>query len=277
MADAMEPKVIYEDSSVIVIDKPAGLRVHPVHPGEKGTLVDFLLARWPEIKEIGDPSTGSTHSTTARGGERSRTTYSPQASSGQGLRPGIVHRLDADTSGVMAVVKTNEAFQYLKRQFQERRVEKRYLALVHGMMHEHAGEINYSIGHGAHTATKRTVKRDAKNVRGEREALTAWRLIKQYAGFALLEVMPKTGRTHQIRVHMAAIGHSITGDPLYGSKKLVLPPGLTRLFLHASHLEFSLPGGPPKARFVPEGGQRLVFESDLPAELQSVLDALGDR
>lgn len=243
MADAMEPLVLYEDARIIVIDKPAGLLVHPVRSGDPGTLVDFLLARWPEIRGVGYDA----------------------------LRPGIVHRLDADTSGVMVIAKTNETFEHLKGLFQERRIEKTYLALVHGAMRERSGEIVYPIGHGAHTAAKRTVKRENSKIRGEREAFTAWRLIKQYespstrpgAGFAFLEVTPKTGRTHQIRVHMAAVGHPIAGDPLYGSRRLPSPPGLTRLFLHASHLAFSLPGG-----------RRLVFESDLPVALQRVVDGL---
>lgn len=246
MIDAMEVQTLYEDDAIIVIDKPAGLRVHPARPGEprikpkllrgeQGTLVDFLLLRWPHLKDVGDDA----------------------------LRPGIVHRLDADTSGVMVVAKTNEMFEHLKHLFQERRVEKTYLALVHGAMRERSGEINHPIGHGAHTATKRTAKKDRNEVRGEREAFTVWRLMRQYSDFALIEVSPKTGRTHQIRVHMAAIGHPIAGDPLYGSRKLVSPPGLTRLFLHASRLAFSLPGG-----------RRLMFESDLPAELESVVKML---
>lgn len=264
MADAMEPLILYEDARIIVIDKPAGLLVHPARSGEPGTLVDFLLARWPEIKRVGEDAGKSKGLSGPEQSEgRAERADDRAIAKEDSLRPGIVHRLDADTSGVIVVAKTNETFDYLKRSFQERKIEKKYLALVHGAMRERAGEIDYPIGHGAHTATKRTVKRDGTEVRGEREAFTAWRLMKQYPDFALVEVMPKTGRTHQIRVHMAAIGHPIAGDPLYGSRKLVPPPGLTRLFLHASHLAFSLPGG-----------QRLVFESDLPVALQSVVDGL---
>jgi 23S rRNA pseudouridine1911/1915/1917 synthase len=246
MADAMEPSILYEDTGIIVLDKPAGLRVHPVRLGERGTLVDFMLARWPELKGVGEDP----------------------------LRPGIVHRLDADTSGVIVVAKTDTVFEHLKRSFKSHAIEKKYLALVHGAMRERAGEINYPIGHGAHTATKRTARVSGREVRGEREAFTGWRLIKQYAdpstrlgaSFAFLEVTPKTGRTHQIRVHMAAIGHPIAGDRLYGSRKLAAPPGLTRLFLHASYLAFSLPNG-----------QRFALESDLPLNLAGILKSLKNE
>lgn len=239
----MTPRVIYEDDALIVIDKPAGLLVHGTGRDEPRTLVDFLLGRWPEIKGVGESL----------------------------VRPGIVHRLDRDTSGLMVVAKTQETYEYLKQAFQERRVTKKYLALVHGTLTKTSGEITLPIGHGAHQATKRTVRRDGRGVRGEREAFTAWRLKKQYqdpstslgAGFALLEVEPKTGRTHQIRVHLAAIGHPVAGDPMYRFRKSINPPGLTRQFLHASYLAFSLPDG-----------KKFVFESDLPSDLADVLNSL---
>lgn len=235
----VDPAIIYEDAQIAVLDKPAGLMVHPTANGEAGTLADFLVARWPQLRAVGD---------------------------NPALRPGIAHRLDRDTSGLMVVAKTSEAFAALKQAFQSRNMEKRYVALVHGVPKQPSGVIDLPIGHSAHTSTKRAVRRGARDLRGEREALTHWKVRQRYHEYTLLEVRPKTGRTHQIRVHLAAIGHPIVGDRLYGArrgKRGAEALGLKRQFLHASYLSFALPGG-----------GRFAFESDLPRDLAEALERL---
>jgi 23S rRNA pseudouridine1911/1915/1917 synthase len=249
----MNIEVIYEDKDLLVINKPAGLIVHGVRgkhfregdqkPEE--TLVDWLIKRHPEIKHV--------HDFTANVGQ-----VNPEE------RAGIVHRLDRETSGIMVIPKTKEMFSYLKNLFQTREVQKTYLALVWGKMQEKAGVIDKPIGIKDGTI-KRTVH--IKNARMVREAVTEYKVrqhikIKTDEGndwLTLVEVMPKTGRTHQIRVHMASIGHPIVGDSLYGGKKPDL--GLTRQFLHAESIEFVKPDG-----------KRLKISAGLPSELQEVID-----
>ncbi|MDP3794543.1 MAG: RluA family pseudouridine synthase [bacterium] len=234
-----EPRILYEDDAIIVLDKPAGLLVHALERGIERTLVDWVLGRWPEVRRVGASA----------------------------LRPGIVHRLDKDTSGLIVIAKTNESFQALKQAFQLRVVEKRYLALVSGVMSAREGVVDLPIGHGQHAASKRTVRRLGRGVRGEREALTRWKVNEEFAAagerYTLVEVTPKTGRTHQIRVHLAAIGHPVAGDRLYGFRRAKPVPGLTRQFLHAAYLSFALPDG-----------KRFAFESELPEDLKAVLGAL---
>ena len=232
-----EPKVIYEEKEFALINKPAGLIVHGVSP----SLRDWLLKKYPEIARVGD---------------------NPEE------RPGIVHRLDKDTSGVILICRRQAAFDYFKKQFQERKIKKSYLALVHGIPKERSGEIKKPIGLKPDT-TRRTVHtKDAKMVK---PAFTRYHLKSIYRGetpideFALLEVEPLTGRTHQIRVHLASIGHSVVGDPLYTPKsKEVGLPYIGRMFLHAESLEFSTPDG-----------RRLKVAADLPAELITVLAKLS--
>jgi 23S rRNA pseudouridine1911/1915/1917 synthase len=222
--------VLYQDEEVIVVDKPAGMPVHPGPGHPRGTLVNALLARFPELRQVGEA-----------------------------FRPGIVHRLDKDTSGLMVVAKTPRAHRHLVEQLKERQVRKTYLALVYGVPDPERGVIEAPIGrHPRHR------KRMAVVDEG-RQAVTRYRVVEAIGGYALLEVEPVTGRTHQIRVHMAAIGHPLVGDAVYGRRSPLLP----RQFLHAHRLAFVLPGR-----------ERAVeFESPLPADLRQALEAVrrGER
>ena len=217
----MLPQVIYEDENFLAINKPAGLLVHAVRSKEHGkesTVVDWLLARYPEIKTVGDDPAE---------------------------RPGIVHRLDKDTSGVMLVAKNQKTFEYLKSLFQKREVQKTYLALVWGTLKTKSGVINAPIG-----IRSGSVKRSVRSEKMAKEAVTEWRVVKLFdSGYSLLEVKPKTGRTHQIRVHLASIGHPVVGDRLYGRRRVINnsitndPTADNRLMLHALSIEFTAPDG----------------------------------
>jgi 23S rRNA pseudouridine1911/1915/1917 synthase len=187
-------------------------------PADEPTLAGWLLKKYPEIRNVGDAPA---------------------------LRPGIVHRLDKDTSGVMVVARTKEAFDYLKALFQKHAVRKTYLAIVQGAPRKAEGVIDRPIG-----IRNGTLKRSVRSSRMQKEAVTAYRVLKTWSApgadgrdstFSLLEVRPETGRTHQIRVHLASVGHSVVGDPLYGPRKQ--PPWADRLMLHAAALEFALPNG----------------------------------
>ncbi len=225
-AEAIPLTIIYQDADIVVVDKPAGLTVHPApgHPG--GTLVNALLAACPDLQGI-------------RGT----------------LRPGIVHRLDKDTSGLLVVAKNDRAMKALQSQLKERQVHKTYLALVRGVPKTREGEIEAPIGRHPKNRKKMAV------VEGGREAVTRYRVRDELpGGYSLLEVEPVTGRTHQIRVHLAAIGHAIVGDAVYGRASKLLG----RQFLHAHRLGFRMPGS----------GREIEFESPLPEDLRSVLEAL---
>lgn len=249
----MNIPIVYEDKDLLVINKPAGLIVHGVRgkhfregdQKEEETLVDWLLERHPEIKDV--------HDMTAHAGA-----INPEE------RAGIVHRLDRETSGIMVVPKTKEMFVYLKNLFQTREVQKTYLALVWGKVENRVGIIDKPIGIKDGTI-KRTVH--TKNARMIREAVTEYK-VKKYLkilvdkteqDFTLVEVMPKTGRTHQIRVHMASIRHPIVGDHIYSGKRPDL--GLKRQFLHAESIEFVKPDG-----------IKLKLSADLPEELKRIID-----
>lgn len=222
--------VIYEDDDIIIINKPAGLVVHPSATHKLKTLVNVLLAYFPEIKNVGEDK----------------------------LRPGIVHRLDKDTSGLIVVAKNNESFQYLKNLFKNRGVEKKYLALIKGNLSDISGQINLKISRSKSSPTKQT----ARKSKG-RGALTCYKVIKRFRGYDLVEVLPKTGRMHQIRVHFSAIGHPVAGDKKYGRKNQL--EGLYRHFLHSHYLKFQLPTG-----------QTNEFQVALPKELKKVLKTLTE-
>ncbi|MDP3792164.1 MAG: RluA family pseudouridine synthase [bacterium] len=232
--------IIYEDSNIIVINKPAGLITHQKNIDDKQpSVVDWVIQNYPELKNVGEPFIAS-------GAEVTRT--------------GIVHRLDKDTSGLMIIAKNNETFFYFKNLFQTRKIRKYYLALVHGQPKEPMGIISSPLGR---IGLKRTTKIVGKKLIDQKEAETEYKTIKNYKDFALLELSPKTGRTHQLRVHLNSIGHPITGDLVYGFKKLSPPPELSRLFLHAYKIEFITPDG-----------KALALEADLPEDLQNTLNKL---
>jgi 23S rRNA pseudouridine1911/1915/1917 synthase len=219
-------RVVYEDGDLLVVDKAAGLVVHPAPGHPTGTLVNALLAHTPDLAGIG--------------GE---------------LRPGIVHRLDKDTSGLMVVAKHDRAHRFLAQQLRERQMEKRYLALVDGGPPSESGTIDAPIGRDPRRARPMAVVPEGS---GGRAAVTHFRVLGRFPGHALLECRPVTGRTHQIRIHLAAIGCPIVGDRTYGRRQPTLP--LERHFLHAARLSFRLPSG----------GVR-TFEAPLPDDLREVL------
>lgn len=225
-------RTIHEDQDFVVLDKPAGIAVHGGVSVRGKTVADWLVQHYPEVKSVGDD---------------------PRQ------RPGIVHRLDKDTSGVMVVARNQKAFEALKQLFKDRKIEKTYLALVVGAPKKKSGVIDASIGRSLRQATKRAAGAQA---RGARTATTHYRILEKVGNYSLLEVKPKTGRMHQIRVHLASVGCPVAGDTLYGGKKALIE-GLRRQFLHALRLEFSYPEG-----------RRLRFESPLPDDLDRVLKGL---
>ncbi len=233
----MQISILYEDKDILVINKPAGLLVHGIYAkGEAkhlgDTLADWLINKYPNIASIGDAPN---------------------------IRPGLVHRLDKETSGVMVIAKTQEAFLYLKKLFQNKEIKKTYLALVWGTVKENKGVIDKPI-----SIVDGSVKRTVYKGKMKREAITKYEVIKRLPKFTLLKVHPLTGRTHQIRVHLASIGHPVVGDRLYGGKRQMLNVNgqmLDRQFLHADSIEFLSPSG-----------KMIKVGADLPTELQKILD-----
>jgi 23S rRNA pseudouridine1911/1915/1917 synthase len=239
MKDISSPELIYETPDYVVLNKPAGVLVHRVkikdgETRDEPTLADLVAERYPEVKKVGDdPET----------------------------RPGIVHRLDKETSGVIIVARTQEYFEYLKKLFQDKKITKKYTALVYGDVKENEGVIDKSIG-----LKSGTIKRTVHGGRMVKEAITHYKVIGRYDGYTLLEVFPKTGRTHQIRVHLASIGHPIVGDSLYGGKKEKRSDtGAGRQFLHAGSIEFEA-----------KPGELVSFASELPDDLVGVLNKLPE-
>jgi 23S rRNA pseudouridine1911/1915/1917 synthase len=222
----MEIPILYEDKNIVAINKPAGLVVHSDGRTKEPTLVDWILEKYPKIKEVGEPLIIN------KGQKNEQTIY----------RPGIVHRLDRDTSGVLVIAKTQAAFEHLKSQFQDRETQKTYHAFVYGEMKENDGIIDRPIARSRKDFRLWSAQRGA---RGEaRDAVTEYKVLKRTAtgnintGFSYIEVTPKTGRTHQIRVHMKAVNHPIVCDALYAPKQKPAL-GFTRLALHARSLEFT--------------------------------------
>ncbi len=214
--------IVYEDEDLLVVDKPPGLTVHPAPGHPDRTLVNALLARVPHLAQMGDS-----------------------------LRPGIVHRLDKDTSGLMLVAKNRVSQLNLIEQFKERSVTKAYLALVKGHLTPDRGIIDAAIGRDARDRKRMAVVREG------RPARTQYQVVKYINDYTLLEIMLETGRTHQIRVHLAAIGYPVVGDAVYGVKS----PHLSRQFLHACRLGFRLPAN----------GEYVEFKSELPRDLAQAL------
>ncbi len=230
-AEPLPLNIIFEDDDLIVLSKPAGMVVHPAAGHPSGTLVNALLAHVPALR----------------------------AAPGAPYRPGIVHRLDKDTSGLMVVAKTDEAYAALSRQLKERLVKREYVALVHGSPEPPEGLIRAPIGR-----SPRDGKKMAVAGRGSREAETRYRVAERVGEYSLLELRLLTGRTHQIRVHLAYAGYPVAGDPTYGGRRAGKPPGLSRQFLHARRLEFVH----PRTR------ERVFFKDDLPEDLARILQEL---
>lgn len=231
---SVEVAVVHVDDQVIVVDKPAGLVVHPGSGNRSGTLVQGLLARFPDLAGPAWPDPG---------------------------RPGVAHRLDKGTSGLLVVARTPEALVSLAAQLKERTVERRYLALVWGSVESDAGVIDAPLGRSAQDPLRMAVRADG------RRAVTRYEVVRRYDGPAatLVACRLETGRTHQIRVHLAAIGHPVAGDDRYrGGGTRTSGLRLGRPFLHAERLAFDHP----------DSGERLSFSSPLPADLAPVLQLL---
>ncbi len=212
----MRIPIIYEDENILVVDKPAGVLVHPVKD-EKNTLIDLF----PNAK--------------------------------------LVHRLDRDTSGLLLLAKNEKTHDWLGSQFKNRQITKKYIALVHKGFKDRTGIITKTISRSKKKGRIQTTAPIGK----KREAITRYKVLKEFDNYSLLEVMPETGRTHQIRVHLASIGHPIAGDEKYKFKRQLCPEGLNRQFLHASYLKFGLPNGEIKE-----------FKIELPKDLEEILKNL---
>ena len=228
-AESTPLTIVYEDKDIIVVDKPAGLVVHPApgHPSQ--TLVNAVLAHCPNL-----------------------------AMSGDLIRPGIIHRLDKDTSGLIVIVKNDHARQCLGSQFKSRTVTKGYLVLVRGRLSPERGIIEAPIGRDPHHRKRMTIVENGK------EASTQYQVKRYLGNYTLLDVTPKTGRTHQIRVHLSAIGYPVVGDLVYGTKcrREAIESGVKRQFIHAYRLGFRLPSN----------DEYQEFTSPLPVDLEQVLE-----
>lgn len=240
--------ILYEDADIVVVAKPAGLITHSDGRTKEPSVAEWALARYPELKSVGEPW------------------VSPQGETI--LRPGIVHRLDRGTSGVMILAKTSDAYFFLKKQFGDRTTEKRYRALVYGHPTEDAGVIEAEIVRIRSMPPRWGVAR-ASESRKHRAAITAWQVLARSTDavsgekVAYLDVSPKTGRTHQIRVHLKHFSHPVICDPLYSKGRPCLL-GFSRPALHAFSLAITLPSG-----------ERRTFEAPLPEDFTSALTALA--
>ena len=261
-AESIPLDILYEDADVIAVNKPAGMTVHAGAGNTRGTLVNALLGRGQALSQGGDA-----------------------------LRPGIVHRLDKDTSGVIVVAKNDFAHATLAEAFRQRSVKKTYIALVEGLLREKSGRIELAIGRDLHRRTRMAVHRQKPGsaLRGKalpgkaREARTDWRTLAEIDGTTLVEVLLHTGRTHQIRVHFSAVKHPVVGDTLYGAdpqihvrsrvghrpaseREKILMPALGRNYLHAARLGFSQP----------RTGEWIEVRAPLPRALHEFVKELAD-
>jgi 23S rRNA pseudouridine1911/1915/1917 synthase len=233
-------KIIATDSDYLVVEKPTGLLSHPTMAEEADALSTFLLKKYPEIKNVGENK----------------------------LRPGIVHRLDKEASGLLVVARTQKMFNHLKEQFKKRTIEKEYIVLVHGQVAKDEGEINFPIARSETTdrmAARPLSSADTPLQEGEKQAITEFFVLKRFVNFTLLSVKIHTGRMHQIRVHFLAYNHPVVGDPLYTQKKRKnkWDIKLGRLFLHCTKLVFT-----------DLKNKACAFESELPSELTDFLNLL---
>ncbi|MCA9376224.1 MAG: RluA family pseudouridine synthase [Candidatus Doudnabacteria bacterium] len=237
--DSVELTVLFEDDDVLVLNKPAGLVVHPGEKQPMGTVANALVARYPSIAAVGEDP----------------------------LRPGIVHRLDKQTSGVLIVAKTQQAYDHLKTQFKERRTTKRYTALAVGLFKRGTGVYDAPIGRSE--GNFRKMAQGRRGVRHPREAVTRFEVAEQFpveraqdGGYALLHLKPETGRMHQLRVHLAAAHHPIVGDAVYGWRDED-PFDVPRILLHAKSLRIELPSG-----------DKHTFVAPLPQDFSDALDSV---
>ena len=237
-AEPIELEVLYEDEEIAVINKPAGMIIHPGAGAQRGTMVGALLSRFGGMEGL--------------------------SSVGGAMRPGIVHRLDKGTSGAVVIARTDSAHRRLVEEFQTRRVKKTYVALLHGKLKGESGAIDLPIARDLRRRSRMTARR-----REGREARTDWRVLRRIGGFTLVEARLHTGRTHQIRVHFSTAGCPVVGDGMYGAPKQervgteLLAP-LERNFLHSVRLAFRHPST----------GKTMEFRAPLPAELREYADAL---
>lgn len=233
--DSIPLRIIHEDQHCIVLDKQPGIPVHSGERNEHPTIADALVARYPSLASIGEDP----------------------------LRPGIVHRLDQDTSGVLIIARTPEMFSHCKLSFANHKMQKTYYALVRGVVKEESGTIKKPIMRSPRNPMRRTIARPKEG----RSAETRYRVVERFKRHTLLEVKPVTGRTHQIRVHLAHLGFPIAGDSLYGKqKKTKRIPHLSRQFLHATSIVCMYPDG-----------KKQRFESPLPSDLETCLEALRNE
>ena len=235
-AEAIPLEILYEDEDLAVVNKPAGMIVHPGAGAASGTLVSALLHRFGQLSAIGGP-----------------------------MRPGIIHRLDKETSGAMVVARTDEAHRHLVEQFSNREVEKTYVALLHGRLKEDSGQIDLPVARDLRRRTRMAARR-----REGRPAHTEWRVLARLEGFTLVSARLHTGRTHQLRVHFSALGHPVVGDTVYGAPRAVRAPAaelepLGRNFLHAARLQFTHP----------RSEEPVDVRAPLPAELRDYLRRLA--
>ncbi|MCF7795728.1 RluA family pseudouridine synthase [Patescibacteria group bacterium] len=227
----MNIEIIKETKDYIIINKPSGLTVHKANEKyPEATLVDFLIEKYPEIENIGESE----------------------------LRPGIVHRLDKNTSGLMIIARTQEGFLYFKNLFKDRKIIKKYLALVHGNIYSDL-TIENKIGRSKTNKSKFCVTDNDK----AKEAVTKIKVVQNYKKFCLIEAAIKTGRTHQIRIHAQSISRYIAGDNVYKPKSIKIPNKLNRLFLHSYYLEF-----------IDIYGDKQKIKIELPEELKNFLKTL---
>ncbi len=234
-------QIIYEDDNVLAVNKPAGLVVHSDGRTVEPTLSDWVLKNYPDTKDVGE---------------------SIVLSDGSEIKKhGIVHRLDRETSGVMLVAKNQETFLFLKRQFQDRKIRKVYRAIAYGTFREERGTLDKAIGKSRGDFRRYATGKDARGTL--REAVTEYKVLHNAEGFSYIEVYPKTGRTHQIRVHMRSIGHPVLCDRLYAPRK-ECALGMGRVALHALSVGFTL-----------RGGNRLRLEAPLPDDFKYALGQIG--
>lgn len=232
--------IIFENPNFIVLNKPAGIQVHPSPNEKENTLANGLIVRYPEIANVHDDSTGAE------------------------FRPGIVHRLDKETSGLMLVVKNMETFEELKKMFQERKISKKYLAIIYGKIKGKKGEIRKPIARS--TKYDKQVIAGSKTKTKIRPAITAYKVIREFGNCSLLEVFPKTGRMHQIRVHLASVGTPVVGDKIYWPKFLkrkFIP--CARHLLHAEQLKFEL------------FGEKFSFQAKMPDDFNKFISGLTEK